>query len=163
MSFPQELTALRQWICWRLEPDPKGEKPRKVPYDPRTGRKASSTNPETWATLPEAMRAQTKYLFTGVGFVYRGKGAVFSTIFHNPLSQHLANARQRLESFFIRHIDIDEIATVFKGSALDSDDGQKPLLAGEIAAVRPHAQQKQRGNRAQKDPAVHTRHLQFPL
>ena len=30
MNFPQELAALRQWICWRLEPDPKGEKPRKV-------------------------------------------------------------------------------------------------------------------------------------
>ena len=76
MSFPQELTALRQWICWRLEPDPKGERPRKVPYDPRTGRKASSTNPETWATLPEAMRAQTKYLFTGVGFVFTEAGGI---------------------------------------------------------------------------------------
>ena len=76
MSFPQELTTLRQWICWRLEPDPRGEKPRKVPYDPRTGRKASSTNPETWATLPEAMRAQTKYLFTGVGFVFTEAGGI---------------------------------------------------------------------------------------
>lgn len=76
MSFPQELTALRQWICWRLEPDPRGEKPRKVPYDPKTGRKASSTNPETWATLPEAMRAQTKYLFTGVGFVFTEAGGI---------------------------------------------------------------------------------------
>ena len=76
MSFPQELTALRQWICWRLEPDPKGERPRKVHYDPRTGRKASSTNPETWATLPEAMRAQTKYLFTGVGFVFTEAGGI---------------------------------------------------------------------------------------
>ena len=76
MNFPQELAALRQWICWRLEPDPRGEKPRKVPYDPRTGRKASSTNPETWATLPEAMRAQTKYLFTGVGFVFTEAGGI---------------------------------------------------------------------------------------
>ena len=76
MSFPQELATLRQWICWRLEPDPRGEKPRKVPYDPRTGRKASSTNPETWATLPEAMRAQTKYLFTGVGFVFTEAGGI---------------------------------------------------------------------------------------
>ena len=76
MNFPQELAALRQWICWRLEPDPKGEKPRKVPYDPKTGRKASSTNPETWATLPEAMRAQTKYLFTGVGFVFTEAGGI---------------------------------------------------------------------------------------
>ena len=76
MSFPQELAALRQWICWRLEPDPRGEKPRKVRYDPRTGRKASSTNPETWATLPEAMRAQTKYLFSGVGFVFTETGGI---------------------------------------------------------------------------------------
>ena len=76
MSFPQELAALRQWICWRLEPDPRGEKPRKVPYDPKTGRKASSTNPETWATLPEAVRAQTKYLFTGVGFVFTEAGGI---------------------------------------------------------------------------------------
>mgnify|MGYP000124746512 CR=1 FL=1 len=32
MNFPKELAALPQWICWRLEPDPKSEKPRKVPY-----------------------------------------------------------------------------------------------------------------------------------
>ena len=70
MSFPQELMALPQWICWRMEPGPKGEKPRKVPYDPKTGRKASSTNPQTWATLPEAEAARDKYLFTGLGFVF---------------------------------------------------------------------------------------------
>jgi putative DNA primase/helicase len=70
MSFPQELAALPQWICWRLEPDSKGDKPRKVPYDPKTGRKASSTNPQTWATLPEAEAARDKYTFTGLGFVF---------------------------------------------------------------------------------------------
>lgn len=87
MSFPQELTALRQWICWRLEPDPRGEKPRKVPYDPRTGRKASSTNPETWATLPEAMRAQTKCLFTGVGFVFTEAGGIVGVDIDHCLSR----------------------------------------------------------------------------
>ena len=30
MNFPKELAALPQWICWRLELDPKSEKPRKV-------------------------------------------------------------------------------------------------------------------------------------
>ena len=70
MSFPKELTALPQWICWRLEPDPKGGKPRKVPYDPKTGRKASSTNPQTWALLPEAESACARYAFTGLGFVF---------------------------------------------------------------------------------------------
>ena len=70
MSFPQGLKALPQWICWRLEPDPKGGKPRKVPYDPKTGRKASSTNPQTWATLPEAESARGRYQSTGIGFVF---------------------------------------------------------------------------------------------
>lgn len=70
MSFPTELATLPQWICWRLEPDPKGDKPRKVPYDPKTGRKASSTNPTTWATLPEAEAARDRYTFTGLGFVF---------------------------------------------------------------------------------------------
>ena len=70
MSFPTELSALPQWICWRLEPDPKGEKPKKVPYDPKSGRKASSTNPQTWATLTEAQAACTKFMFTGIGFVF---------------------------------------------------------------------------------------------
>ena len=70
MKFPKELITLRQWICWRLEPDPKSDKPRKVPYDPKTGRKASSTNPESWATLAEAQAAREKFLFTGIGFVF---------------------------------------------------------------------------------------------
>ena len=70
VNSPKELEGLRQWICWRLEPDPRSEKPRKVPYDPRTGRRASSTNPDTWGTLEEAQAARDKYMFTGLGFVF---------------------------------------------------------------------------------------------
>lgn len=85
MNFPKELAALPQWICWRLEPDPKSEKPRKVPYDPKTGRKASSTNPQTWATLAEAEAARQKYLFTGVGFVFTEAGGI---VWRLPLALH---------------------------------------------------------------------------
>ena len=70
MNYPKEIVGLRQWICWRLEPDPKSEKPRKVPYDPKTGRRASSTNPDTWGTLAEAEAARDKFMFTGLGFVF---------------------------------------------------------------------------------------------
>ena len=70
VNYPKEIAGLRQWICWRLEPDPKSEKPRKIPYDPKTGRKASSTNPDTWASLAEAQAARDKYMFTGIGFVF---------------------------------------------------------------------------------------------
>ena len=76
MRFPDELASLPQWICWRLEPDPKNDKPRKVPYDPKTGRKASSTNPQSWATLAQALAAKDKYLFTGVGFVFTEVGGI---------------------------------------------------------------------------------------
>ena len=70
MSTPIELATAPRWLCWRLEPDPKGEKPRKVPYDPKTGRKASSTNPETWAPMAEAQAAKDKYMFAGIGYVF---------------------------------------------------------------------------------------------
>ena len=76
MSFPKELAALRQWICWRLEPDSKSDKPRKVPYDPKTGRKASSTNADTWATLAEAQAACQKFMFTGIGFVFTPEAGI---------------------------------------------------------------------------------------
>ncbi len=70
MSFPRDFTSIAQWICWRLEPDPKGGKPRKVPYNPKSGNKASSTNPQTWGTLSEAEAARDKFQFTGLGFVF---------------------------------------------------------------------------------------------
>ena len=69
-NYPKEIVGLRQWICWRMEPDPKSEKPRKIPYDPKTGRRASSTNPDTWGTLAEAQAARDKFMFTGLGFVF---------------------------------------------------------------------------------------------
>ena len=51
MNYPKELAVLPQWVCWHLEPDPKGGKARKVPYNPTTGRKASSTDPKSWVSL----------------------------------------------------------------------------------------------------------------
>lgn len=70
MRFPKELTERRQWICWRLEPAAKRGKPTKVPYNPHNGRKASSTNVQTWGTLEEAEEACQQYLYNGVGFVF---------------------------------------------------------------------------------------------
>ena len=70
MSTPIELANQPQWLCWRLEPDPKGGKPRKIPYDPKTGHKASSTNPATWGTMAEACAAKEKYMFAGIGYVF---------------------------------------------------------------------------------------------
>ena len=76
MLYPETLAEAQRWVCWRLEADPKGGKPRKIPYDPKTGKRASSTNPETWSNLEAAIRAKEQYLFAGVGFVFTEDGGI---------------------------------------------------------------------------------------
>ena len=68
--IPQELTALPQWVCWRLELIKKRES--KVPYDPHTGRRASSTNPAMWASFEEALQAarNPKCNYNGIGIMF---------------------------------------------------------------------------------------------
>jgi hypothetical protein len=54
-TVPSELRAL-PWVLWRPEPRP--DKPSKVPYriaEPR--RRASSTDPATWGTFEDAVEA----------------------------------------------------------------------------------------------------------
>lgn len=70
MSFehiPQEMRDYQQWVVWRLEASD-GPKPKKVPYSPRTGERASVTQPHTWATYAEATAA-IGHSFNGIGFV----------------------------------------------------------------------------------------------
>ncbi len=65
--IPAELTAARQWVCWRREL--RGGKPTKIPYIADTGnRKASSTDPATWRTFDDACKHAAR--FDGIGFVF---------------------------------------------------------------------------------------------
>lgn len=73
-DFPAiaQIKTMRQWVCWRYE-DRGGPKPTKVPYQPRTGFKASASNPAHWGTYAEAVaRAQRGHTdggpFNGIGF-----------------------------------------------------------------------------------------------
>lgn len=71
--IPEELRAIPKWICWRGEYDQKHpEKPKKIPINPHTGGKASSTDPRTWTTFEYAVQASKK--FSGIGFVFDGTG-----------------------------------------------------------------------------------------
>jgi putative DNA primase/helicase len=65
-NVPEEMKARPQHIVWRAV----GEKPTKIPYSPRTGRKASSTDLMTWSTFEEAMEAYRSGNYDGVGFVF---------------------------------------------------------------------------------------------
>ena len=65
-NIPEELKVRPQWVVWKAV----GEKPDKVPYSARTGRKASSTDLMTWSTFEEAQGAYKSGVYAGVGFVF---------------------------------------------------------------------------------------------
>lgn len=66
--FPTELTSFPQWVCWRLEQI--DGKITKVPYNPRTGFKASTIDPSTWTDYATAVAAASNGSgYSGIGFV----------------------------------------------------------------------------------------------
>ena len=75
-NFPAELAALPQWVCWRLEKDAKGERDTKIPYNPKSGGKASSTNADTWTSLDFAQKALRQHCYTGLGFVFTKEAGI---------------------------------------------------------------------------------------
>jgi hypothetical protein len=68
-NIPQEMRIYKQWVCWRFE-DIDGPKPTKVPYSPLTGKLASVTDPNTWASFEQAAHVlTTTNWYNGIGFV----------------------------------------------------------------------------------------------
>ncbi len=67
-GIPDELKARPQWVCWRYALDSKGRW-TKHPYDPRTGRKASSTDLLTWSSFKDVLAAHRAGGYDGVGFM----------------------------------------------------------------------------------------------
>ena len=68
MVFPVEFTKLNRWLCFRLDPNPDGGKPKKTPVNAKTGKNGSSTNPKTWCDYQTATDAYEKYGYAGLGF-----------------------------------------------------------------------------------------------
>lgn len=60
-TIPAELKALKQWVCWNSD---------KIPKNPYNGKNAQSNNRETWGDFETAVKATTRYNFTGVGFMF---------------------------------------------------------------------------------------------
>lgn len=63
-AVPQELKTRDQWVTWQ------NVNGTKVPFNPHTGRKASSTNPQTWAAFDLAVKAAQQRKHSGVGYVF---------------------------------------------------------------------------------------------
>lgn len=74
-SIPEGLRQLPA-VTWKSIPAGEGEKPRKLPCDPKTGAAASSTDPATWATLAEASARYRRGGYAGVGAALTEAAAV---------------------------------------------------------------------------------------
>lgn len=61
--IPAALRERPQWVLW------KDEDGIKMPYA-TTGKKASSTNPNTWATYEQVRKIESKGEYTGIGYVF---------------------------------------------------------------------------------------------
>lgn len=69
-NVPPCLRDRPQWVVWRYVKKRDG-KLAKIPYDPRSGREASSTDPSTWATYEEACEAWRENVrWCGIGYVF---------------------------------------------------------------------------------------------
>lgn len=74
-AIPAPLKSGRQLVLWRWDWQADRGEWAKVPYRPN-GRKASSTDPETWATWEEAWAAYQSGRYSGIGRVLNGQGVV---------------------------------------------------------------------------------------
>lgn len=76
-NLPAELRESGLFCCWRYETRPGTDKPTKVPYNPRTGGGAQSTNPGTFAPLSVALDAVERGGYDGIGVgIFGNLGAI---------------------------------------------------------------------------------------
>jgi len=68
-NIPLELMVRSQWVAWRFDQMPDEPKPRKVPYNPRSGLRASVADPMTWGSFGEAYGMVEAGKAVGTGFV----------------------------------------------------------------------------------------------
>jgi putative DNA primase/helicase len=66
-GIPDGLKIRPQWVNWRYALQ--GERWTKHPYNPRTGRKSSSTNLLTWSAFDHVYDAYKAGDYDGIGFV----------------------------------------------------------------------------------------------
>lgn len=76
-NLPARLREHGLFCCWRYERREDSGKPTKVPYNPQTGGKAQSTNPDTFAPLAVALAAVGGFGCDGIGVgVFGNLGAI---------------------------------------------------------------------------------------
>ena len=81
-QIPQELKALRQWVCYGA-PD----RPLKMPFNPKTGQPAKAGDPSTWTTFEAAWGGIIVQGYQGIGFEFAAGGGIVGIDFDHCLNK----------------------------------------------------------------------------
>lgn len=97
--IPTILKDQKKWVCWKKE-KVKG-RITKVPYNPQNGKKAKSTDAQTWSSYDEAVEAKG---YDGIGYVFNGDGIFGIDIDHcitsdNKIEKDAALLIDKLKSY----------------------------------------------------------------
>jgi hypothetical protein len=116
--IPAELRDLPQWVLWRSER--RDGKATKVPYQAKyPTRRASSTDPTTWASYEEVLRSAAEV--DGVGFVFSDSDPFAGVDFDHcvdaeGIDPHVENHIRQLDSYAETSVSGNGIHVIMKAS-----------------------------------------------
>lgn len=118
-NIPEELKQLDRWVVWR---------DGKIPYDAKfVNSRASSTNPDTWASFEAATTAyEESDEALGIGFVLNGDGLCGIDIDHCIQDAEIDPAALQL----LDHLGTSYISISPSGTGLRAFGYATPLLQG---------------------------------
>lgn len=70
-NIPAKLKSFHQWVTYKSKELIKGEKPTKIPIDPKTGKYAKTNDPQTWGSFEDTLKSFSSNgkKLNGIGFV----------------------------------------------------------------------------------------------
>jgi hypothetical protein len=109
IRIPDDLAELDQWIVWQYE-QRNGGKPTKVPHQVN-GSLASTTDPKTWCSWDQALKACQEHLggWSGTGFVFSPSDPFFGIDLDDcldPAGKMQPWAQTIMERFFGTYAEI---------------------------------------------------------
>jgi hypothetical protein len=128
-GIPAELRDRAQWVTRKTEA-PSGRKPTKIPYDPKTQRRAKTNDPTTWGTFADAFCIYQKG-FDGVGYVFAADDEYFGIDLdacRNPNTCELTSWARTIVTRFDTYTEVSPSGFGVKLTA----KGRLPLNGGSL-------------------------------
>jgi len=109
-NINKELTAVPQWLCWVYEENPSNpDHPKKPPIDPKTGKAASVTDPDTWGTYDQAIAHYNKGDVEGIGIVFTANDSITGIDVdncRNPKTGKITARAQKIINIFSSYAEV---------------------------------------------------------